>query len=176
MFNNNNDNSRESNNQEFTQSRNIEQNSSTSSMNMNVISERSEIIGTLKSRRNIRIAGKVDGGVEAEGKVIISSTGHIDGSIHSEEAEIAGHVVGDVHISGKLTLESSAIVESDLYVGSLCVEDGATYNGTCHMESEAEKEENDWSSNGEDDFSYNGNNDEEDGEELFDEESDEIVN
>jgi cytoskeletal protein CcmA (bactofilin family) len=141
-----------------------------STMKMNVISERSEIIGTLKSQRDIRVAGKVDGGVEAEGKVIIASTGFVDGSINAEEAEIAGHVEGDVHVSGKLILSQSAVVESDLYAQSLAIEEGATFNGACHMEKESSSnvfdgsEEMDWSSD---------NNDNDYSDELSDDESDE---
>jgi cytoskeletal protein CcmA (bactofilin family) len=115
---------------------------------MNVISERSEIIGTLKSRRNIRIAGKIDGGVEAEGKVVVASTGLVEGSINAKEAHIAGSVKGDVHVSSNLTLASSAVVESDLYVQSLSVEEGATFNGTCHMEEQPEEQHEFFSNNG----------------------------
>jgi cytoskeletal protein CcmA (bactofilin family) len=107
---------------------------------MNVISERSEIIGTLKSRRNIKIAGKVDGGVEAEGKVIVASTGLVEGSINSKDAYIAGKVEGDIHATEKLTLASSAVAKSDLYTPSLSIEEGAVFNGVSHMEIEEEND------------------------------------
>jgi cytoskeletal protein CcmA (bactofilin family) len=143
-----------------------------STMTMNVISEKSEIIGTLKSQRDFRVAGKVDGGVEAEGKVIIASTGFVDGSINAEEAEIAGHVEGDVHISGKLILKQSAVVESDLYVQSLAIEEGAIFNGTCHMEADSpediieESEETEWDSSSNDNYSDELEEDENDGDET----------
>ncbi len=140
-----------------------------STMKMNVISEKSEIIGTLKSQRDIRVAGKVDGGVEAEGKVIIASTGYVDGSINAEEAEIAGHIEGDVHVSGKLTLGQSAVVESDLYVQSLAIEEGATFNGTCHMEAESSNDVFDESQ----ETAWNSNNNDSYGDELSNDESDE---
>jgi cytoskeletal protein CcmA (bactofilin family) len=103
-------------------------------LSMNVISQGSEIIGTLKSRRDIKVAGKIDGGVEAEGKVIVTSTGFVEGIINCEEAYIAGSVGSDIHASQKLTLASSAVVKSNLYTSNLIIEEGAVFIGFSHME------------------------------------------
>lgn len=100
---------------------------------VNMVSEGTEIIGTLKTKSDIRIAGKVDGEAKVDGKIIIASSGHVDGNINSEDADIAGRVEGEVHVSGKLTLRQSAVVEGDLHAQSLVVEEGATFNGACHM-------------------------------------------
>lgn len=134
---------------------------------MNVISERSEIIGTLKSRRNIKVAGKIDGGVEAEGKVIVDSTGFVEGSINSDEAYVAGRVEGDIHAESKLTLASSAVVSSDLHVPNLVIEEGATFNGVCHMEEAAdETSEDEWNAP---DVSYQDSDDDLFGDDELDE-------
>ncbi len=100
---------------------------------VNMISEGTEVIGTLKTQNDIRIAGKIDGKAEVEGKIIIASTGHVEGNINSVDADIAGRVEGEVHVSSKLTLRQSAVVEGDLYAQNLVVEEGATFNGGCHM-------------------------------------------
>jgi cytoskeletal protein CcmA (bactofilin family) len=106
---------------------------------VNMISEGTEVIGTLKTPNDIRIAGKVDGQAEVEGKIIIASTGHVEGNINSADADIAGRVDGEVHVSSKLTLRQSAVVEGDLYAQNLVVEEGATFNGGCHMRDYASK-------------------------------------
>lgn len=100
---------------------------------VNMVSEGTEIIGTLKTQNDIRIAGSVDGEAQVEGKIIVASSGHIDGNINSADADIAGRVEGEVHVSSKLTLRQTAVVEGDLYAQSLVVEEGATFNGACHM-------------------------------------------
>lgn len=100
---------------------------------VNMVSEGTEIIGTLKTKNDIRIAGSVDGQAQVSGKIIVASSGHIDGNIDSTDADIAGRVEGEVHVSSKLTLRQSAVVEGDLYAQSLVVEEGATFNGACHM-------------------------------------------
>jgi cytoskeletal protein CcmA (bactofilin family) len=106
-------------------------------LSMNVISQGSEIIGTLRSRRNIKVAGKIDGGIEATGKVIVTSTGYVEGIINCEEAYIAGSVGSEIHASEKVALASTAVVKSDLHTSSLSIEEGAIFVGFSHM---AEKE------------------------------------
>ncbi len=106
---------------------------------VNMVSEGTEIIGMLKTKSDIRIAGKIDGEADVEGKIIIASTGHVDGNINSKDADIAGRVEGEVHVSSKLCLRQSAVVEGDLYAQSLVVEEGATFNGACHMRDYASK-------------------------------------
>lgn len=100
---------------------------------VNMVSEGTEIIGTLKTQSDIRIAGKVEGEAQVAGKIIIASSGHVDGNIEAKDADIAGRVEGEVHVSSKLTLRQSAVVEGDLYAQNLVVEEGATFNGGCHM-------------------------------------------
>ena len=100
---------------------------------VNMVSEGTEIIGTLKTKSDIRIAGSVEGEAQVDGKIIVASSGHIDGNINATDADIAGRVEGEVHVSSKLTLRQSAVVEGDLYAQSLIVEEGATFNGACHM-------------------------------------------
>jgi len=106
-------------------------NSTISSVNM--VSEGTEIIGTLITKSDTRVAGKVEGEAKVAGKIIVASTGHVDGNIKSEDADIAGRVEGEIHVTGKLMLRQSAVVQGDLHAQCLIVEEGATFNGTCHM-------------------------------------------
>lgn len=129
MFNNN----KKSDSAAMNNSNNASVNADKNLSSVNMVSEGTEIIGTLKTKSDIRIAGKVDGEAKVEGKIIIASTGHVEGNVDSKDADIAGRVEGEVHVSSKLTLRQSAVVEGDLYAQSLVVEEGATFNGACHM-------------------------------------------
>lgn len=102
-------------------------------LSVNMVSEGTQIIGTLNTKCDIRIAGKVDGEAKVDGKIIVASTGHIEGNLNSTDADIAGRIEGEVHASSKLTLRQSAVIDGDLYAQSLVVEEGATFNGGCHM-------------------------------------------
>lgn len=100
---------------------------------VNMVSEGTEIVGKLITQNDIRIAGNVDGEAKVEGKVIVASSGHVEGNVNATNADIAGRVEGEVHVNSKLTLRESAVVECDIYTQNLVVEEGATFNGACHM-------------------------------------------
>lgn len=103
------------------------------SPSLNMISEGTTIKGTIKSENDIRIAGRLEGEAICKGKVIISSSAHIDGNIASTEADIAGKVDGTIKVSNKLSLRQTAMVGGDIYTKVLIVEEGAQLNGNCRM-------------------------------------------
>lgn len=100
---------------------------------INMISEGTKLKGTLNTKNDIRIAGELEGEAKAQGKLIVSSTGKVDGDIEAVDADIAGHLKGEIHVSNKLVLRQSAVVDGDIYTKSLLVEEGAQVNGACRM-------------------------------------------
>lgn len=100
---------------------------------VNMISEGTSVKGTLRTKNDIRIAGDLDGEAIADGKVIVSSTGKVDGNIQAVDADVAGHVDGEIKVKNKLILRQAATVEGDIFTKSLLVEEGAQINGACHM-------------------------------------------
>ncbi|MDX1636473.1 MAG: polymer-forming cytoskeletal protein [Balneolaceae bacterium] len=100
---------------------------------VNMISEGTLLKGTLKTKNDIRIAGSLEGEAQAKGKLIISSTGHVDGDIKAVDADIAGTLNGEIRITNKLILRKSAVIDGDIYAKSLLVEEGAQINGACKM-------------------------------------------
>lgn len=100
---------------------------------INMISEGTHVKGTFNSKNDIRIAGKLEGEAKAKGKLIIATSGKVDGDINAVDADIAGHLKGEIHVSNKLILRQSAIVDGDIYTKSLLVEEGAQINGACRM-------------------------------------------
>ncbi|MDR9365373.1 MAG: polymer-forming cytoskeletal protein [Balneolaceae bacterium] len=106
---------------------------STKSPSLNMISEGTTIKGTIKSNNDIRIAGRLEGEAICKGKVVVSSTAHVDGNIASTEADIAGKVDGTIKVSNKLSLRQTANVYGDIYTKVFVVEEGAQLNGNCKM-------------------------------------------
>lgn len=131
MFNNNNKKKSES------------MNSNKSGKNLpsvNMISEGTKLNGTLNTKNDIRIAGTLDGEAQAEGKIIVSSTGKVEGNIEGVDADIAGKIDGEVRVTNKLVLRKSAIVEGDIYTKTILAEEGAQINGSFHMGENIESE------------------------------------
>ena len=114
---------------------------------VNMISEGTELKGTLKTKNDVRIAGTLDGEAEAEGKIIVSSTGKVEGNIEAVDADIAGNIDGEVRVTNKLILRKSATIEGDIYTKTILAEEGSQINGSFHM-SENIKEEIKKNSNG----------------------------
>lgn len=112
---------------------NVDGTTSQKSPSLNLISEDTAIIGTIKSKNDLRIAGRLEGEAICKGKVIVSSSACIEGDIVSAEADIAGKVEGTIKISDKLSLRQSAIVGGDIYTKVLIVEEGARFTGNCTM-------------------------------------------
>ena len=62
---------------------------------VNMISEGTHLNGTIKTKNDVRVAGTLDGEAKADGKVIVSSTGKVDGNIEAVDADIAGNIDGE---------------------------------------------------------------------------------
>lgn len=119
------------NNNKETQRKKPVNNQSAPSINM--ISEGSTIDGSLITKNDVRVSGKVEGTVNSKSKLILSSTGFVNGNVEAADADIAGKIEGEVEVSNKLILRKSAVIDGDLYTNSLLVEEGATINGNIKM-------------------------------------------
>lgn len=108
--------------------------------NQNKISQGTTLVGNIKSNGGFRIEGAVEGTINTPAKVVIGSTGTLDGALSCENADIEGRVTGKIHVTGTLTLRGSAHIEGEVITQKLAVEPGATFNATCTMGKTAVKE------------------------------------
>lgn len=107
---------------------------------VNMISEGTHLKGTLETKNDLRIAGTLDGEAKANGKIIVSSSGKVDGNIQAVDADIAGNIDGEVRVSSKLVLRKSAVLEGDIYTKTILAEEGAQINGSFHMNDNIQNE------------------------------------
>lgn len=134
-----------SNGRKKTTAPTMKNNSTANNMpSVNMISEGTQLKGTLKTKNDIRIAGILEGEAKAKGKLIISSSGRIEGDVKSVDADIAGTLEGEIRVTNKLILRKSAVIDGDIYAKSLLVEEGAQINGACRMGEEANSVSIDW--------------------------------
>ncbi|WP_245683953.1 bactofilin family protein [Rhodohalobacter halophilus] len=104
---------------------------------LNMVSEGTTLEGTINSQNDIRIAGKLKGEGISKGKLIVTSSGVVQGDVKVAEADIAGKIEGTIRVTNKLNLRSSAVIDGDIYTKSLLVEEGAQINGACRMGSDS---------------------------------------
>lgn len=100
---------------------------------INIISDGTVINGEIVTENDFRISGRVLGKLEVKGKCIVTNSGSINGELRAKDADISGKTEGNLIIGNKLFLRSSAHVIGDIYTKSLLIEEGAIFEGSCHM-------------------------------------------
>lgn len=108
-------------------------NGNSNSPSVNLIGAGTNIEGEVTSEGDIRIDGTIRGTVSSKAKVVIGSTGVVEGNIFSENADISGSVKGNIEVAELLFLKKSSRVDGDIVTSKLVVEAGATFNGSCTM-------------------------------------------
>lgn len=99
----------------------------------NTIAQGTIIEGDLKSEGDFRIEGVINGTLITNGKVVIGTTGLVEGSLSCNNADIEGKIKGKLVVLETLSLRASANVYGDVQTGKLAVEPGATFNANCQM-------------------------------------------
>ena len=100
---------------------------------INIIGKGTKISGDINSGGDVRIDGTLIGNIVTSGKLVLGTTGFIDGNITSVNAELEGEVKGIVNISETLSLKSTAKVNGDIITSKLMIEPGALFTGSCNM-------------------------------------------
>lgn len=98
-----------------------------------LISSGTILKGDISSNNDLRIDGTVIGNVNSAAKIIIGTSGVVEGDITGNQADITGKVSGNIRAKELLQLRGDCLVTGNLYAGKLQVEPSATFNGQCHM-------------------------------------------
>lgn len=106
---------------------------STSSSGATLISDGTTLKGDINSNSDLRIDGTIIGNINSSAKIIIGSTGVVEGDIVGNNADVLGKVSGNIRVRELLQLRGQSVVTGNLYAGKLQVEPSATFNGQCHM-------------------------------------------
>lgn len=91
------------------------------------------LTGDMKSSGDLRIDGTVIGNVYSAAKIIIGTSGMVEGDIVCNQADITGKITGNIRAKELLQLRGDSLVKGNVYTGKLQVEPTATFNGQCHM-------------------------------------------
>jgi cytoskeletal protein CcmA (bactofilin family) len=98
-----------------------------------LISAGTTLKGDISSNSDLRVDGTVIGNIKSAAKVIIGSTGVVEGDISASQTDIAGKVSGNIRSKELLQLKGQCVITGNLYAGKLQIEPSATFNGQCHM-------------------------------------------
>lgn len=98
-----------------------------------LISAGTTLKGDIHSNSDLRIDGTIIGNVTSSSKIVIGSSGSIEGDVNGNQADIVGKVSGNIRVKDLLQLRGECEVKGNLYAGKLQIEPTATFNGQCHM-------------------------------------------
>ena len=98
-----------------------------------LISSGTTIKGDISSNSDLRIDGTIIGNITSSAKIVIGSSGVVEGDINGNNADIVGKTSGTIKVKELLQLRGECVVNGNIYAGKLQVEPSATFNGQCHM-------------------------------------------
>lgn len=101
---------------------------------LNKIVKGTIIKGDILSDGDIRIDGEVTGSITTKAKLVLGSTGRIEGEVRCKNAEVQGEIRAQLHVEELLSLKSTAKVLGDIYTDKLAIEAGAKLTGTVKMD------------------------------------------
>jgi len=109
---------------------------------INLIGAGTTINGEVQSSGDIRVDGTITGQVRCKGKIVVGSTGVIDGEVYCQNADFSGKIKGKVEVRELLSLKATSILNGDIITNKLAIEPGASFTGTCTMDKSTQKNEN----------------------------------
>jgi cytoskeletal protein CcmA (bactofilin family) len=106
---------------------------------INIIGNGTIIKGDIKANGDMRIDGTLIGSVTSKGKVVVGTTGNVEGEIICQSADFSGNVKAKVMVAELLAMKVSANLTGDITTGKISIEPGAKFTGSCNMNAPAGK-------------------------------------
>ena len=117
----------------FTKNKTEMSNTTNNGSGATLIGAGTTLKGDIKSNNDLRIDGTVIGNINSNAKIIVGTSGVVEGDIMGNQADIVGKVSGNIRAKELLQLRGDSTVTGNIYAGKLQIEPTATFNGQCHM-------------------------------------------
>lgn len=100
---------------------------------VNIIGAGTVIEGDIKSDGDVRIDGTLNGSLTIKGKLVLGTTGMVDGEISCQNGDISGTINGKIKVSELLSLKATSKLTGDIITNKLSIEPGTNFSGSCAM-------------------------------------------
>jgi cytoskeletal protein CcmA (bactofilin family) len=97
-----------------------------------------KVEGRLESTGTFRIDSPMKGTLVSEDTLILGEHAVIEGDIIGNRVVIGGRFNGTIQARGKIEIQPQAIVTGDVHTPCLVIEQGAIFDGQCHMLAQTE--------------------------------------
>ncbi len=92
-----------------------------------------DFTGKLMFDGSVRIDGDFKGSIFGSGMLVIGEGAEIEADIRVDAVMISGEVRGKIDVKKRIRIYSTGKVTGDLNTPAFSVEEGAFFDGTCHM-------------------------------------------
>ncbi len=92
-----------------------------------------EFTGKLMFNGSVRIDGNFKGNIFGSGTLVIGEGAELEADIRVDSVMISGEVRGQIDVKKQIRIYSTGKVSGDLNTPRFSVEEGAFFEGTCHM-------------------------------------------
>jgi cytoskeletal protein CcmA (bactofilin family) len=89
--------------------------------------------GTVNADGTVRLDGKVLGGLNISGNLIVGEEGAVKGNVKTENAFVAGVIEGNVIATSQLHITHTAKLVGDITVKNVIIDEGAIFIGNCKI-------------------------------------------
>lgn len=100
---------------------------------ISIIGPGMKVVGDCVSEGTIRIDGVVEGSIKAGKAVVVGKDSLVIGDITTQDAVIGGRVQGRITAESRLELQSTCVVEGEVYARRIKLEEGGQVFGTIQM-------------------------------------------
>lgn len=98
------------------------------------LGEGTEISGEIKFSEIMRVDASITGTILSDtGSLLVMERGRIKATVQAGVVEVSGIIEGTVTAKTSVKIHSTGRVYGDIYTPSLIIENGAVFDGKCHM-------------------------------------------
>ncbi len=100
---------------------------------LSIVAAGTRITGGIEIDGVLRIAGRVDGNIRADGQVLVAPSGVVEGDIMTRQAIVGGEMRGQILADELVVRCTGCTVQGNIVTPRIAVEEGATLNGNLRM-------------------------------------------
>jgi cytoskeletal protein CcmA (bactofilin family) len=98
------------------------------------LGEGTNITGEIKFTEIMRVDAEINGTISSEnGSLLVMDKGRIKATVSAGTIEVSGIIEGTVTARTSVKIHPTGRVYGDIYTPSLIIENGAVFDGKCHM-------------------------------------------
>jgi len=100
---------------------------------LSYIGEDAEFVGKLYAKGQIRINGKFEGELKADGVIQIGPTGKVKTNIHGSKVVVEGNLLGNIHATQDVIITETGRVMGDITTPNLQLGKGVVITGKINI-------------------------------------------